>query len=87
MTAYLIDPDARLDFDMDWSIWLETGETISSFDVVAVNGTIDGTPTESAGVVKYWLKDAHHPARVTCHIVTSAGREDDRSDTFTVKQR
>jgi hypothetical protein len=86
MTAYLIDPNATLDYVMDWSEWLEVGETISTYTVVALNGTID-SHTELNGAVTYWLTAAQHPARVTCHIETSQGRVDDRTDIFTVRQR
>lgn len=88
-TSNTKDPDARLDYAWDWSAWLEDGETITSHTVTVESGdvVIDGTPQEAAGVVTAWLEAGTTRSVVTCHIVTSEGREDDRSRTITIRER
>lgn len=89
MPTFLKDPDAVLDFAFDWSAWLEDGETIVDHEVVAADGiTLDSSDAD-AGVVTFWLSGGtlRGSYRVTCHIVTSAGREDDRSLTVSVRER
>jgi hypothetical protein len=91
MARYLQDPDATLDYSIDWSDWLADAETISSFTVVASTGVTVTTPTpsQSAGIVTVWLTAgvAGSTATVTCHIVTSAGRTDDREFQVLVRNR
>lgn len=86
------DPQARLDYAFDWSAgWLAAGETISSQTVVSSgNGvTVDGSPGQASGIVTVWLTGGTvgTSAHVTCHITTSAGRQDDRTITIDVRER
>lgn len=85
------DPTARLDFAWDWSAWLADGETIDSQTVTVISGdvTIDGPATEDAGIVTVWVEGGTvgTTSRLTCHIVTSDDREDDRSRTITIRER
>lgn len=96
------DPNARLDYAFDWKTpakdpetgeyrsWLASGETISSRVVSVTKGDVvlDGD-TESAGIVTVWVKQGTPgtTAWVTCHITTSAGRQDDRSIVISVTER
>lgn len=84
------DPDARLDYAWDWTAWLEDGETIESHTVTVASGdvTLDGE-TEAAGVVTVWISDGTlgTTSRVTCHIVTSEDREDDRTRIISIRER
>jgi hypothetical protein len=77
-------PAAVLDYQMDWSNWLASGETISSADVTAdagitvnPNGKSTGT---SGGVVTFWLGGgtAGMSYIVTVTVTTNA-RTDSRS--------
>jgi hypothetical protein len=88
-TSNTKDPDSRLDFAWDWTAWLEDGETITDHTVTVVSGdvTIDGATDETGGVVTAWLEGGTMRSVVTCHIVTSEGREDDRSRTITIRER
>lgn len=91
-TRYLKDPDAVLDWKFDWKAltngsgpenWLETGETIVSHTVTVASGlTLDSsTLTDTNTSVTVWLSGGTAGRRytATCHIVTSAGRADDRT--------
>lgn len=89
MSTITHDPQARLDYTWDWSSWLAAGETITTATVAPVDGlTISGAST-AAGKVSVWISGGttgqHY--RVTCHIVTSAGREDDRTHSLYCSHR
>lgn len=89
---YTKDPDAVLDYLVDWSAWLPTGDTItaSTFTVNSDdNGAIvvDDTLFDST-TTTVWLSGgvAGEKYTVTNHITTADGREDDRSITISVKE-
>ena len=82
------DPDAVLDYEFDWSAWLGT-DTIATHTVTAPAGlTVDSTEATTT-TVTMWLSGGTDGASyaVTCHIVTAAGREDDRTATITMQSR
>lgn len=88
--TYVKDPDAVLDYAIDWATnWLEAGETISSHTVTVPAGITKDSDSESAGTVTIWLSGgtAGSTYRVTCQIVTSSSRTDDRSFDVLVSQR
>ena len=89
MSTFLLDPDATLDFDFSWQAWLADDETIVTHEILIASGqvTVDSS-SESDGVVTAWLSSAEpRRARVTCRIVTSQGRTDDRTITLNVTER
>jgi hypothetical protein len=78
---------------------LEEGETIVDYtltvtsttlvdDVEVPTVTIDDD-SEADGVITVWLKDGIDRTKgvVNCHVVTSAGREDERSKSITIRER
>jgi hypothetical protein len=86
--SFTHDPDAVLDYEFDWSAWLGA-DTITSHTVTAAAGlTVDST-TATATAVTAWLSGGSVGASyaVACHIVTAAGREDDRTVTISVLER
>ena len=80
---FLKDPDAVLDYSIDWSDWLGD-DTIASSSWAASTGiTVDSdTNTTTAAIV--WLSGgtAGENYTATNSIVTAAGREDDRTITI-----
>lgn len=85
------DPDAVLDYPFNWSDWLPEGDAIESAVVTAESGiTVQGTPAVVGGtkVVPYVSGGtAGQSYDLTCHIVTTDGREDDRTMTLVCKER
>ena len=94
------DPQAVLDYKFDWkaltndtgsSDWLATSETISSKTVTASSGiTVDSSSiTDTNTSVTVWLSGGTVGVEytVTCQIVTSAGRTDERTITIRVQDR
>jgi hypothetical protein len=88
-TSFTKDPEAVLDYTFDWSDWLATGETISSYTVTVPAGITKDSDSQADGVVTYWLSGgtAGTAYRVECKIVTSAGRTDELSIWIKVVER
>lgn len=94
MAAYIKDPEARLDYGLDWSEWLVEGETITASTWTLATANPDTVLTTSSQshtdtVTVVWLAGGTLGAdyEVTNHIVTSAGREDDRTHKIRVRNR
>ena len=103
MKEFVKDPDAVLDYKFDWAAdtngstdndatdWLASGETISSHTIIEETGiTVDSSSlTDTNTSVTVWLSggtaDNHYD--VTCRIVTSESRTDDRTIQIYVKER
>lgn len=98
---YLKDPAAVLDYVFDWkaltngtgdSDWLADDETITQQTITVSPATATLTvdsDSQTAGAVTVWLSGgtAGKDYKVTCRIVTSAGRTDERSMTLRVADR
>ena len=89
MTTFIKDPDAVLDYSVDWSKWL-AGDQIQtsawSVSDPAIEATGDSnTPTRTT----VWLAGgvAGQSYTVTNRITTSGGRTDDRSLVIQVQDR
>lgn len=100
MIQFQKDPNAVLDYKFDWaaqtngsgsSDWLASGETIASYTVTAETGLtkVSDSVTDSNTSVTVWLSGGTTDTvyDVTCHIVTSVGREDDRTMKIVVRQQ
>lgn len=85
---FIKDPDALLPYLWDWSEWL-AGDTITTHTVTATTGLTVSAHSQTDTAVTAWLDGgtAGQSYTVTCHIVTAAGLEDDRSIELTVAQR
>lgn len=84
------DPDAVLDYGWDWAAWLASGDTIASYTLTVTSGgtvTIDSDSDDGTSVVAFISGGTTGRSVVTCHIVTTAGREDDRSIILDVRDR
>lgn len=82
---YIKDPDGVLDYGIDWSSWLGD-DTIASSDWMVPTGITevdddDHPTTNTTTTTTIWLSGGTSGVtyRIVNHIVTAAGREDDRS--------
>lgn len=93
---YVKDPEARLDYGLEWPQWLKQRDgTVDS--IVSASWEVSGPDTSlviddeylDIDVTGVWLTGgtAGSEYQVTCHIVTAAGREDDRTIRMTVQHR
>lgn len=88
MTTRIHDPQAVLDYRFDWTSWLEPDEQITSA-ILAATGVTLGSHQVAATTVTAWVSGGTHGtlATITCHIVTSQGREDDRTMRLLITNR
>lgn len=85
---FMKDPDAVLDYHIDWSKWLD-GDTISASTWDAPTGiTIDSSDFTSTTAV-VWLSEGTEGStyKVVNSITTSDGRSDDRTLFINVRER
>lgn len=92
MTVYAKDPQAVIDYSLDWDdFYLESGETIAtSVWSVLPSGemAIDGSAnTTSVATVTVSAGTNGHVYRLTNRITTSLGRTEERSVTIRVMDR
>lgn len=86
------DPAAKLDWVWDWSAWLAQGETITTQTVTCLTQdglTIGPATPGDGGKVTAMISGGTVGVTyaVVCHIVTSDGREDDRTIRIRVTNR
>jgi len=84
------DPDAVLDYSVDWSAWLAGDEIASSQWLLGVGALLEVlTDTNTATSATVWLQggQAGITYLVTNRIVTAGGRTDDRTISVRVEDR
>lgn len=89
-TAAIKDPAAVLDHGMDWSAWLDEGETITAQTVVAVPvGLTIAAVAQANGIVSWRVSGGTlgQDYIATCRVNTSLGRVDERSVRYRVGER
>jgi len=82
------DVDSLLDYQIDWTRWLD-GDTISASTWTA-NGDIEIVRnSNTATATTVWLTGGVVGTnyRLTNHIITAAGRAEDRTITVKVRER
>lgn len=74
------DPEARLDYMIDWSDWLDADTITESTWTPATGITVD-SDSNTTTTTTVWLSGGTLGAtyKVVNHITTTAGREDDRT--------
>ena len=82
------DPQAVLDYEIDWSAWLEE-DTISASEWTVPDGLTLESDSFADTTTMAWLSGGTAGTNydVTCEIVTDGGRTDDRTITIQVKQK
>ena len=85
----LKDPNAVLDYAIDWSAWLAASETISTSTWTVPTGITQDSESETTTVATIWLSGgtAGVTYTVTNRIQTNQGRTDDRSFKVRVVER
>ena len=80
MQTFIKDPDATLDYQVDWSDWLSS-DTIASVSWVVPSGITNDSTANTTTTATIWLSGGSLGSayRVVCRIVTAAGRTADRT--------
>ena len=83
------DPDAVLDYEVDWSEWLGGSDTIATSTWSAPEGITIVTDSNTTTTATVWLSGgtARQSYNVTNHITTDGGRTDERTITIKVVER
>lgn len=89
--SFTHDPAAVLDYALDWSTWLADGETVTAATWVVPAGLTQSAPSPShtGTSATIWVTGGTvgQSYRLTNHITTSQGRQDERSITLVVRDR
>jgi hypothetical protein len=74
------DPDAKLDYTVDWTKWLN-GDTISKSEWIVPDGLNDEDDSNTSTTATIWLSGGTtgHEYTVTNRITTAGSRVNDRS--------
>ena len=84
------DPDAILDYALDFTGWLDAmGDALASHTVVVAGGIVKDSSAIDGKKVVVWVSGGTVGAQgsVTVHVVTTGGRADDRTIYFKIKER
>lgn len=85
--AFVKDPQAKLDYKIDWSDWLDA-DTISTSTWTVPTGITGSNMSKTATTTTIWLAGgtAGTTYSVTNHIITAVSREDERTIKIKVKE-
>lgn len=89
VTTFVHDPDAILDYYLDWSAWLGD-DTLSESTWSADHADITLSQSAILGpMTQIWVQGGtvHSCVTLTNHIVTADGREDDRSLQLLIREQ
>jgi hypothetical protein len=75
------DPASRLDYPIDWSDWLEDGDTITVSAWTVPAGITVATSSNTTTTATVWLTGGTlgQTYELVNHITTAAGREEDQT--------
>jgi len=102
LKKFIKDPNAKLDYALDWTAWLTpfsdtlTAATASVTPTGGItlassyNGSFAATATLTPGnyIATFWATGgtAGNSYDITVHVTTASGRQDDRTVTITCKE-
>ena len=88
MTTFVKDPDAVLDYRIDWSAWLDDDQIVTSTWIVpaGITSSSDEHDTTSATI---WLTGGTlgQTYSLVNRVTTSGGRTDDRTIRIQIRDR
>lgn len=88
MSRFNKDPDARLDYRVDWTSWLDS-DTIANSEWIIPTGIVYEADTFDTTSATVWLSGGSLGSsyEVVNRITTAAGRIDDRTITIIIRQK
>ena len=89
MSTFIKDPQAVLDYQNDWSSWLDDSDTIATSAWAASVGITIDSESNTDTTATVWLSGgiAGEFYRVTNTITTAGDRTDERTITIRMQQR
>ena len=87
--VFVKDPNAVLDYWVDWTDWMAEGDTINTSEWIVATGITKNADTKDLTMTAIWLSGgtAGTDYQVTNRITTLDGRTDDRTITIQVGGR
>lgn len=87
--TFLKDPNAVVPFTRDWSLWLETGDSITSSTWILPSGITEVSSTRDSTTATIVISGGTdgEAYEVTNRITTSNGYTDDRTFKIQVRER
>ena len=88
IAVFYKDPDAVLDYTIDWETWLDS-DTISTSTWTVPSGITKNTDTNTTTTTTIWLSGgtAGISYDLLDRIVTAAGRTEDRTIAIIVREK
>lgn len=89
MSHYLKDPDEKLDYAVDWSLWLANeGDTVGSVEWIVPTGITKVLDSVVGGAAIIWLEGGTigRDYDVTCRLTTDGARVKERTITIMVRR-
>lgn len=88
MSRFNKDPDARLDYMVDWTSWLSE-DTIANSEWIVPSGLVYEADANTDTTATVWLSggDLGSSYDVVNRITTAAGRIDDRTIIIKIRQK
>lgn len=85
---FVKDPSARLDYEVNWSAWLDS-DTIASVAWTVPSGITNYSTSNTTTAATIWLSGGTHGQEylVTCQITTTGGRINQRSFKVVVRDQ
>lgn len=82
------DPNAVVDYNIDWSSWLPDDDTISTSEWIVPAGITEDSETNTDTTTTIWLSGgtAGQSYSLTNRITTAQGRTQDKTITISVKE-
>lgn len=88
VASYIKDPQAKLEYYVDWSDWLEEGETIVNSEWFVDSGINKESSITDGSVTAVWLSGGvNHKKYSVTNRITTAERIDERSIQIICKHR
>lgn len=95
--SFVQDPTARLDYPIDWTQYLEAGDSLVATATARVDPAVDGVTVDDVvaiegNITTVWVvtaltTGATGKATITTAIVTTDGRQDERSIIISIKDQ
>ena len=87
--VWVKDPDAYLDYILDWSEWLGADTISTASWEASPSGITVASTTTTTTLAAVWLSGGVHGTDydVRCRVVTAGGRTDDRTIRLQVRHR
>lgn len=89
MTTFVKDPNAVLDYRVDWSAWLPEGDTIDTSTWTVPSGINKDSESNDTTSATVWLSGgtAGVNYQLVNRVTTAGGRTDDRTITISVREK